>query len=297
MKKILIKGFGSIGQKHFYALKSIKCHIDVLTKRNLKITGSRNVFNNIKNCDRLYDLIIICSNTSDHLPDFNSLKSLGKKFLIEKPLSTISNINFNKSDKILKNTFVAYNLRQLPITIFLKEYLQKKKIIMISNRFWDDCRKWYSSRNLDKMYITNKDLGGGALLTNYHELDYIKFIANSEFSEIKTDFINNKISNFRIDEFVNVFGCLKKDKINFFSSLNIFSSIRIRDGFCLLENEYLNWDIDKGYVQSSHHGIIFKEETDYTKTYEDQINKILFSDFKFGSSFISNINDINLLKE
>ena len=124
--KVLIIGYGSIGQKHAKLLSDYhNLDICILTKQN-------NVpFKKIKNINEitLYnpDYVVVASITTLH---FNHLKFLEKNLkkkivLIEKPL--FEKIRLLK----LKNNFyyVGYNLRFHPILKFLK-----KNFITIINR-------------------------------------------------------------------------------------------------------------------------------------------------------------------
>ena len=130
-KKVLIIGFGSIGQRHASILKNFKMVSDIyiFSRSNSKILKNINKLSQIKKINP--DYIIISSRTSDHFKHLKYIeKNLSNKIvLIEKPL-------FNKLKKfsIFKNkVFVGYNLRQHPVVRFIKYFIAKKKNIFSKN--------------------------------------------------------------------------------------------------------------------------------------------------------------------
>ena len=139
-KKVLIIGFGSIGQRHASILKNFKMVSDIyiFSRSNSKILKNINKLSQIKKINKLSqikkinpDYIIISSRTSDHFKHLKYIeKNLSNKIvLIEKPL-------FNKLKKfsIFKNkVFVGYNLRQHPVVRFIKYFIAKKKNIFSKN--------------------------------------------------------------------------------------------------------------------------------------------------------------------
>ena len=127
-------------------------------------------------------------------------------------------------------------MRFHPIIIFLKKFLNKKKIFSVnitSHSYLPDWRKI----DYRKSVSAKKVLGGGVLLELSHELDFIKWI----FDEIKILFsFNKRISKLDIntDDILSIIAKLRR---NIFLNLNInfFSKIANRtikidgDGFSL----------------------------------------------------------------
>jgi len=124
-KKVLIIGYGSIGERHATILSKLRSisQILIFTKRtNIKFKFTKKIEKIISFNP---DYIFVCSETAHH---FNHIKMIDKNFknkivLVEKPL-------FHKYVKInFKNNkyFVGYNLRFHPVLKFIKEIIKKKK--------------------------------------------------------------------------------------------------------------------------------------------------------------------------
>ncbi|HED1700062.1 TPA: L-glutamine-D-fructose-6-phosphate isomerase subunit, partial [Campylobacter jejuni] len=129
--KVLIIGFGSIGKKHFLALKNLNHEVSLLslsTKEEFKNTP---IYRSLKECDlNEFDLFIIANITTEH---FNILKTLDelvkdKTILVEKPLFEKSQ-NFTSSKN---HIYVAYLLRFHPVIVALKRLLKGEKIYFAS---------------------------------------------------------------------------------------------------------------------------------------------------------------------
>ena len=69
---IAIIGYGSIGKRHENNCMALGHNVDVLSRHEKrKLTGNN------------YDLVIICSKTSEHLADVKKHKNISNNFLIE----------------------------------------------------------------------------------------------------------------------------------------------------------------------------------------------------------------------
>ena len=187
MTNVLIVGYGSIGKRHlenFLQFKDIR--LTVYTKRNdlqlLKKKGIK-VSNSLTECLKENpDVGVIANETSLHIPIAIKLAKEGLDLFLEKPLSN-SLKDVEKLHTIIKKkkliTQMGCNLRFHPCIKKIKSMIEQQKIGKIISAQvqtcsylpdyhpWEDYRKGYAAR---------KDLGGGVLLTQIHEIDYMYWL-------------------------------------------------------------------------------------------------------------------------
>lgn len=193
MIKILIIGYGSIGEKHYKILK-INNHknIKILTKRKIK---SLDIIEkkNIKNFNPNY--VIIASHTSKHLKYLRYINdNFSKiKILVEKPLF---DEYFNYKEINNNKIFINYNLRFHPVIKFIKNYITNQKLIFSSISCFSNLKNWRKNIKYSKSNSAQKKFGGGVLLELSHEID----IANYLFGINKIhSFFNSKLSTLKIN--------------------------------------------------------------------------------------------------
>jgi len=184
MIKVLIVGYGSIGKRHlenFLQLKDIQ--LIVYTKRNdlqlLKKKGIK-VSNSLTECLKENpDIGVIANETSLHIPIAIKLAKEGLDLFLEKPLSN-SLKDVKKLYAIVKKkkliTQMGCNLRFHPCIMKIKSLIEQQKIGKIISAQVQNCsylpdfHRWEDYR---KSYAARKDLGGGVILTQIHEIDYM----------------------------------------------------------------------------------------------------------------------------
>ena len=184
MIKVLIVGYGSIGKRHlenFLQLKDIQ--LIVYTKRNdlqlLKKKGIK-VSNSLTECLKENpDIGVIANETSLHIPIAIKLAKEGLDLFLEKPLSN-SIKDVEKLYAIVKKkkliTQMGCNLRFHPCIMKIKSLIEQQKIGKIISAQVQNCsylpdfHRWEDYR---KSYAARKDLGGGVILTQIHEIDYM----------------------------------------------------------------------------------------------------------------------------
>jgi CMP-N,N'-diacetyllegionaminic acid synthase len=289
--KVLIIGYGSIGQKHAKILKKFNCKIKVLTKQK-KIPYT--IINNKSEIIQYNpDYIIISNNTSKHVEYLNFLeKNFSNKIVLtEKPIS-----DKYKKLKLKNNKYiVGYNLRFHPVIQFIKKEIKKKSINFISINVSTYLPEWRKNINYEISNSARKNYGGGLILELSHELDYIRWI----FGNIKLFYSFNKhISNLKIDtdDILILFGEVNK-KIKIIFNMNFFSRINQRsiqiDGkdfslrgdliknhieiFSNNEKKKYNWDsfkISKTYIQE--HQNVFKKDFKDFCTLDEAMNTLKF---------------------
>ena len=230
-KTILIIGFGSIGQRHYNNLKDQKKYnIIICTKRkDIKkyVTKTTKIKNTINDCLKENPTIALITNeTSFHVPIALKLMKNNIDIFIEKPLSdSIKNIlelkRIADDKKIICHT--GYQFKFHPCVKKIKEIINEQrigKVISIQVENGSYLPEWHANENYRKSYVSSKKLGGGVVLTNSHELDYLLWIFGNvkecfaitgkySILDMKTDdlasiilkFQNNTIAEIHLDLF------------------------------------------------------------------------------------------------
>lgn len=200
-------GYGSIGKRHVDNLSSIAdLEIIVCTKHKtdkfLKEKRCK-VLRTIEECIEEEPQIALITNvTSHHVQIATKLANAGINLFIEKPLSSSLKgvktlLNTVKRRKLV--TLMGCNLRFHPCIKKIKEIISKKhigKIISVHVENGSFLPNWHPYEDYRYSYAAREDLGGGVVLTNIHEIDYLFWF----FGEVKEVFsFTGKYSNLKLD--------------------------------------------------------------------------------------------------
>lgn len=203
--KILVVGYGSIGKRHVKNLLSLtKSEIIICTKRkNLDISKKKNVkiFASLEKClHEKPDIGFITNETAFHIPVTLKLAKQGIDLFIEKPLSnSIKDINELRSIVAKKKLIVQMGcqFRFHKCIKKIHQLIQQKKIgkiisIQVENSSY--LPDWHPYEDYTKGYAALNRLGGGIVLTQIHDLDYLYwffgkpvsiFSITKKFSDLK----------------------------------------------------------------------------------------------------------------
>ena len=256
MKKILVVGYGSIGKRHVENLLSISnLEVIVCTERNdvSKLKKHAKVYSTIKQClEEKPDIGIIANETSLHIPTAIKLAEAGLDLFLEKPLSN-SLKDVEKLYAIVKKkkliTQMGCNMRFHPCIKKIKSMVEQQKIGRIISvqvqtcsylpdyHPWEDYRKGYAAR---------KDLGGGIILTQIHEIDYMYWL----FQEVENVIsISGKFSDLDITTEDYVSSLLKfKNKIIGELHMDYFQRPDFRSCKIRGTKGEIYWDSDNNHV-------------------------------------------------
>ena len=206
MKKILIIGYGSIGKRHVKnILDETSYEIIILTKRKDKIQIDSNrvkIFHNLNDClSEKPHIGFITNETAYHIEIATKLAKSGLDLFLEKPLSN-SMDGIKSLQKIVKQkkliTQMGYNLRFHESLIKTKKLLEQEKIGKIisvqaeNGSYFPD---WHPYEDYRLSYAGKKTLGGGIILTQIHDVDYLYWF----FKNPKSVFsMSGKFSNLDI---------------------------------------------------------------------------------------------------
>ena len=206
MAKILIIGYGSIGKRHTQNILTHTQHeIIIFTKRKDVDSFKKKrvkVFHNLQKClSEKPEIGFITNETAYHIPIAIKLARAGLDLFIEKPLSdSIKGVQTLR--KIVKQkkliTQMGYHLRFHDCIIKIHELIKQKKIgrvISIQAENGSYLPDWHPYEDYRYGYAAKKKLGGGVVLTQIHDVDYLYWIFGSPKSVFS---VTGKFSNLDI---------------------------------------------------------------------------------------------------
>jgi len=199
--KALFIGLGGIGQRHLRNLRTIAAErgetLEILAYRvrryarvltdqlgvedgkDLESLHSLKVFDHLENA--LYEdpeVAFICNPTSLHIFVALQAAKAGCHLFLEKPVSH----NLDGVDELLEVTrqrrlvtLVGYQLRFHPLLRRIKQLLDQEaigRILAVRIEVGEDIRKWHPYEDYRQTYASRRDLGGGVILSQIHEMDY-----------------------------------------------------------------------------------------------------------------------------
>ena len=185
--KILIIGFGSIAKRHINNLiHNINCEIIVYSRRkNIRFLDHKKimVLNSLEKCLlEKPDVALITNETAFHIPMAIKMAKSGLDLFIEKPLSNSTN-GIKTLQKIVKQkklvTQMGCNLRFHKCIIKIRQLINQKKIgriISIQSENGSYLPDWHPHEDYRKGYASDRQLGGGIILTMIHDIDYLYWI-------------------------------------------------------------------------------------------------------------------------
>jgi predicted dehydrogenase len=241
--RILIIGLGSIGQRHLRNIYSLYPETTFFAYRRKNTTPALNNNNEvIKKLDihkkykinKIYDLnkveklnldaAFICSPSAFHIDEALIMLKNNINVFIEKPLcSNLKKLTFLKI--ALKKTkaihMVGFQMRFNPMILFLKKLLKKKsykKLNFVNIHNGENIEDFHLYENYKTSYAARRNLGGGVLLSQIHEIDYFLYLFNN-YKIIKSHSIISRNSTLNINTEDTVSCIFKlKNKLNTFTA-------------------------------------------------------------------------------
>ena len=206
MIKTLVIGYGSIGKRHVKNLLTLSnIQVIVYTKRkDLEKENKKIIFyNNLQKCLKEKPTIgIVANETSDHIKIATILAQNGIDIFLEKPLSdSIKGVNNLLKIVEKKNliTQMGCNFRFYPPIMKIKKYIEENRIgriisVQVENGSY--LPDWHPNEDYSKGYAAKQKLGGGVVLSQIHEIDYLYWF----FGKIDhVSSISGKYSDLKLD--------------------------------------------------------------------------------------------------
>ena len=197
--RILFAGLGGIGQRHLRNVRSLlgpgveilayrvrrQTHVvtpelNVDPNRNVENEYSVQVFSDLDEAlSHRPTLALICNPSNMHIPVAQACIRAGCDIFVEKPLSDalvgtpdiIRAVNEQK-----RIAMVGYQLRFHPCFRKLAETVQSGalgNLLAVRSTIGEYLPKWHPYEDYRQMYASNVDLGGGVVLSQIHEFDYL----------------------------------------------------------------------------------------------------------------------------
>ena len=291
--KILIVGYGSIGKRHLNNLISIGFNDILLCSKNkeslkLEKKGIK-IFNSLdKALKEKPDVSIICNETSHHIKTAIKIAKNDSHIFIEKPLSNSLN-QICELEKIIKKkkliAMVGCNMRFHKGIKLIKKLISKNEVgkilsVKVENgSYMPDWHPWEDYRN---SYASKKHLGGGVVLTQIHEIDYLYWF----FGKAKEIFsFSHKLSDLKINVEDYSGSLLKfKNKIIAEIHLDYFQNPAERNCKILGTKGKIVWNWENNHLQ------IFKNKKFLTKYLDKNFdrNQMYVDELKYFLNCVKN---------
>jgi predicted dehydrogenase len=197
--KALIVGLGGIGQRHVRNLRTllgerleliayrVRRQSSVLTDKLQIEQGSVleqkygiHVFDDLDAAlAEKPDVAFICNPTSLHVPVALACARAGCHLFVEKPIShdlegVAELIDVVERKRLIG--FVAYQMRFHPCLKWVKAKLEQHaigRVLAVRAEVGEYLPAWHTYEDYRQMYASRSDLGGGVIVTQIHEIDYL----------------------------------------------------------------------------------------------------------------------------
>ncbi len=220
--KILIVGLGGIGQRHLRNLRALLgADVEIFAYRvrklspvitpTLQIAADRDVereyqlriFGDLESAlSEKPDIAFICNPSSLHVPVALACVRAGCDLFVEKPLSDgLAGLPELQAavEEHARIVMVGYQLRFHPCFLRMQEIIGKGllgNLLGVRAAVGEYLPGWHRYEDYRQMYAARADLGGGVILSQIHEFDYLYAL----FGKAKRLFsIGGHWSNLEID--------------------------------------------------------------------------------------------------
>lgn len=189
LQHLLICGLGSIGRRHLRHFRDLGvARIDAYSTGlgTMPILSGSEPDNTYSSLEEALlqkpQAAVICNPTSLHAETGLKCLEAGCHLLIEKPVDS----DPSKASALLKTqktsglvVAVAHNMRFHPALKFLKKGIQERRWgegLIATAHFGNYLPDWHPWEDYTQSYAARKELGGGAVLTHIHEIDFSEWL-------------------------------------------------------------------------------------------------------------------------
>ena len=193
--KLLVMGFGSIGERHARNLASLGHKVLVFDSAadRLRYAWEKYGFEVFEDLSEALEqkpkAVFVCTPSSLHLKHANAAVMAGADVFVEKPLfSSLTGVDdflslAHKKDRIV---MVGCNLRFLGAMQKIEETISSGVIgkpLYADIQFGYYLPDWRPNTDYKRSYSANKSMGGGIILDAIHEIDYALWLLG-DFNEL-----------------------------------------------------------------------------------------------------------------
>jgi predicted dehydrogenase len=266
---IVIIGLGSIAKKHIAALEKLNVSFGYYALRSSVSNGvDIDCVKNIYTWDALPSDIafaIISNPTNKHTEAIEECVKRNIPLFIEKPISHNSEGLSKLEEKIRSKgltTYVACNLRFLPVLIFLKNAIGSRRINEVSVYCGSSLPAWRSGSDYRTSYSADETRGGGVHLDLFHELDYICWLFGKP---VASKGVTRQVSSLQINapDFASYLLFYKHFTVS--TTLNYFRPEAKRTIDIVFEDEIWVVDLLKNRISNNAGTVIFEDATHLIK--------------------------------
>lgn len=172
--KVLIVGYGSIGERHARIFKELGSTVAVISRREIEYSPR---YESLAVALREFhpDIVLIANRTNEHYQTLLDLIELQFRgiVLIEKPLFDVQHA---VPPHQFANVFVTYNMRFHPIVQRLHELLAGETVVSVQAYVGQYLPNWRPQSDYRKTYSASKHFGGGALRDLSHDVDFLNWM-------------------------------------------------------------------------------------------------------------------------
>jgi predicted dehydrogenase len=192
-------GLGAIGQRHLRNLREIigddsyflayrvrrlpsvvTATLQLDTDRNVEQEHNLHVFENLELAlAEKPEIAVICNPSSMHIPVALECARAGCDLFLEKPLSNgLTGVPelLGEVESRGRIAMVGYQLRFHPCVLYLQKILEQGilgNLLTVRATVGEYLPWWHRYEDYRQSYAARSDLGGGALLSQIHEFDYL----------------------------------------------------------------------------------------------------------------------------
>jgi len=267
--KALFVGLGSIGQRHLRNIKAIEgdnveCiayrskrltpmltdDMQVVHDGSLRETYGLKEYDNFDQClEEKPDIAFITNPSSMHVEYAIKCASHGCAMFIEKPLSSsldgVSELRTLCENKSIIS-FVGFQLRFDNSLRMLKNYIDEKiigNIISAEIHQAEYLPNWHPYEDYSTSYASRKELGGGVILTQIHEIDYTLWLFGKPVSVYCVGSKRSKL-NVAVEDTASILLKYKENKTYYPVNINLDYLQRPPRRGCIIvgDNGKIEWD-------------------------------------------------------